>query len=133
MRKFLCALVVVATGALAGCSIPPYDPGSAEKHDSQKKIVVISYAGRNLFCLEQAQSHGVSYTCDFEAYYNSDSPQAQGVNFETAKVELVDMPYRGHTLHCFAFDPGHGWRAYTCDFVRFYRENQGADLPPMQN
>lgn len=110
---------------LAACGTGPNDPSVPAEAVPGKKVTVVEYQGRNLFCLEQSAAHGsLTYICDFAAFYN-DEP-VHGSKLPVAHVVLVNLPYRTRTLYCFEFDAGHGTHSATCDFERFYRENPGA-------
>ena len=126
------ATVALLLATVAGCGRDSYQPASPVEKEPQKTVQVVSYQGRDLFCIEQAVAHGEnSYSCDFAAFYAQ--PPRQGSKLDVAKVTLATMPYRGKTLYCFAYDGGHGTTGYTCDFERFYKENQGAHLPPPES
>jgi hypothetical protein len=129
VRLAIAAAVLLLGGCTANDTTDKGE-GLPEGQAPAKTIVVATYEGKDIFCVEQFVGYdNHTYSCDLVAHRKGEPIQVPK-GMKRVDLTVIEMPYRGKKLKCITFRLVKGHPGYNCDYERFYEENKGALPPP---
>lgn len=90
-------------------------------------VVVVTYHGRDLNCVENPAPYGQeTYDCDFVHYYADPRYVAPASLPRIPDGELSErtVQYNGKTLVCLQYSLPYGSEGETCDYPAYYKSHK---------